>query len=113
MECESTRNVLEIKMQEITYELSLKAKNLLYKFSLKLCFWLPNSKPFWKKYIVWLLLAPILPLLVDSKIYLDTVDDTTVSDTPSWSRSEPQICLSLTKTKQTKKHRTNPEMYAH
>ena len=37
------------------------------------------------------------------------VDDTTVSDTPPWSQSEPQICLSLTKYK--KKDTTNPEVY--
>ena len=36
------------------------------------------------------------------------VDDTTESDTPSWSQSEPQICLSLTKYK---KDTTNPEVY--
>ncbi|WP_419595494.1 ribonuclease H family protein, partial [Thiolapillus sp.] len=38
----------------------------------------------------------------------DVVDDTTVSDTPPWSQSEPQICLSLTKYK---KDTTNPEVY--
>ena len=36
------------------------------------------------------------------------VDDTTVSDTPPWSQSEPQICLSLTKYG---KRSTNPEVY--
>ena len=41
----------------------------------------------------------ILPLFGDSKIDLDVADDTTVSDTPPWSQSEPQICLSLTKYK--------------
>ena len=39
------------------------------------------------------------------------VDDTTVSDTPPWSQSEPQICLSLTKYKRKKKDTTNPEVY--
>ena len=29
----------------------------------------------------------------DSKIDLDVVDDTTVSDTPPWSQCEPQIYL--------------------
>ena len=50
----------------------------------------------------------ILPLFEDSKIDLDTVDDTTVSDTPPWNQFEPQICLSLTKYK---KYSTNPEVY--
>ena len=36
------------------------------------------------------------------------VDDTTVTDIPPWSQSEPQICLSLTKYK---KDSTNPEVY--
>ena len=50
----------------------------------------------------------ILPLFEDSKIDLDVVDDTTVTDTPPWSQSEPQICLSL---KKYKKYSTNPEVY--
>ena len=50
----------------------------------------------------------ILPLFEDSKIDLDVVDDTTVSDTPPWSQSEPQIWLCLTKYK---KDTTNPEVY--
>ena len=49
----------------------------------------------------------ILPLFEDSKIDLDMVDHTTVSDTPPWNQSEPQICLSLTKYK---KDTTNPEV---
>ena len=36
------------------------------------------------------------------------VDDTTVTDTPPWSQSEPQICLSLTKYKT---DFTIPEVY--
>jgi len=36
------------------------------------------------------------------------VDDTTVTDTPPWSQSEPQIRLSLTKYKN---NSTNPEVY--
>ena len=44
----------------------------------------------------------------DSKIDLDTVDDTTVSDTLPWSQFEPQICLSLTKYR---KDTTKPEVY--
>ena len=50
----------------------------------------------------------ILPQFEDSKIDLDVVDDTTVSDTLPWSQSEPQICLSL---KKYKKDTTNPEVY--
>ena len=45
----------------------------------------------------------ILQLFEDSKIDQDVVDDTTVTDTPPWSQTEPQICLSLTKKKKKKK----------
>ena len=44
----------------------------------------------------------------DSKIDLDVVDDTTVTDTPPWGQSEHQICPSLTKYK---KDSTNPDVY--
>ena len=37
----------------------------------------------------------IIQLFEDSEIDLGVVDDVTVSDTPSWSQSEPQICLSV------------------
>ena len=66
----------------------------------------PNSKLFKKSSLTQPL--GLLPLFEDSEIDLDTVDDTTVSDTPPWSQSEPQICLSLTKYK---KDTTNPEVY--
>ena len=67
-----------------------------------------NSKLFEKSSLTPPLGLRILPLFEDSKIDLDVVDDTTVSDTPPWSQSEPQICLSLTKYK---KDTTNPEVY--
>ena len=50
----------------------------------------------------------VQPLFEDSKIDLGVADDVTVSDTPPWSQSEPQICLSLTKYG---KRSTNPEVY--
>ena len=53
----------------------------------------PNSKPFEKSSLAPPLGLRILPLFEDSKIDLDVVDDTTVSDTAPWSQSEPQICL--------------------
>ena len=59
----------------------------------------PNSKLFEKSSLTPPLGLRILPLFKDSKIDLDVVDDTTVSDTPPWSQSEPQICLSLKKYK--------------
>ena len=65
----------------------------------------PNSKLFEKSRLTPPLGLRILPLCEDSKIDLDGVDDTTVSDTPPWSQSELQICLSLTKYK---KDTTNP-----
>ena len=57
----------------------------------------PDSKLFEKSRLTPPLGLRILPLFEDSKIDLDVVDDTTVSDTPPWSQSKPQICLSLTK----------------
>ena len=68
----------------------------------------PNSKRFGKSSLTPPLGLRILPLFADSKIDLDMVEDTTVSDTPSWSQSEPQICVSLTKYQ---KDTTNPEVY--
>ena len=68
----------------------------------------PNSKLFEKSCLIPSLGLRILPLFEDSKIDLDVVDDTTVSDTPPWSQSKPQICLFLTKYKQ---DTTNPEVY--
>ena len=56
-----------------------------------------NSKLFEKSKLTPLVGLPVLPLFEDSKIDLDVVDDVTVSDTPLWSQSEPQICLFLTK----------------
>ena len=40
--------------------------------------------------------AIALYLFEESKIDFSVVDDVTVSDTPPWSQSKPQICLSLT-----------------
>ena len=68
----------------------------------------PNSKLFEKSSLTPPLGLRILPLFDDSEIDLDLVDDTTVSDTPPWSQSEPQICLSLTKYR---KDTTIPEVY--
>jgi len=59
----------------------------------------PNSKLFEKSSLTPPLGLRILPLFEDSKTDLDVVDDTTVTDTPPRSQSEPQICLSLTKYK--------------
>ena len=51
----------------------------------------PNSKLFQKSSLntSW----PPNSATEDSKIDLDVVDDTTVTDTPPWGQSEPQICL--------------------
>ena len=57
----------------------------------------PNSKLFEKYSLTPPLDLRILPLFEDSKTDLDTVYDTTVSDTLPWSQFEPQICLALTK----------------
>ena len=79
-----------------------------YVFKLKTCpdnpayscvFEPPNLKLFEKSNLTPPHGFRILPLFEDSKIDLDVVDDTTVTDTPPWSQSEPQICLSLTESK--------------
>ena len=81
-------------------ELCVNTKNLSWQPSLRLCFQATELKTF-RKIQHGLQIPPlglqILPLFEDSKIDLDVVDDTTVTDTPPWSQSEPQICLSLTK----------------
>ena len=69
----------------------------------------PNSKLFEKSSLTPPLGLRILPPFEELKIDLDVVDDITVSDTPPWSQFEPQICLSLTKTKQNKKQKKTPQ----
>ena len=94
-----------------------KKLSMNYVLKLKICpdnpayscvFDQPNSKLFEKSSLTPPLGLRILPLFEDSKIDLDVIDDTTVSDTPPRSQFEPQICLSLTKYK---KDTTNPELY--
>ena len=67
------------------------------RLQLKRCIFCSQCLPFLfeKSNLTPLLGLRILPLFEDSKIDLDVVDDTTVTDTPPWSQSEPQICLSL------------------
>ena len=66
--------------------------------------------PNWKVFEKSSLTPRILPLSEDSTIDLDVVEDTTMSDTPPWSRYELYICVSLTKLKK-EKDCTNPEIY--
>ena len=49
----------------------------------------PNSKPFEKSSLTAPFGLQILPQFEDSKTDLDVVDDTTMTDTPPWSQSEP------------------------
>ena len=108
---------LYAKAQEMSLKNRRKKLSMNYVLKLKTCpdnpayscvFEPPNSKLFEKSRLTPPLGLRILPLFEDSEIDLDVVDDTTVSDTPPWSQSEPQICLSLTKYK---KDTTNPEVY--
>ena len=64
-----------------THSRKYRGLTMLVKIQPDSTFWPPNSTT------------------VDSKIDMDVVDDTTVTDTPPWSQSEHQICLSLTKFK--------------
>ena len=88
------------------HEMSLKSrrKKLSMNYVLKLntcpdnpaysCVFEPsNSKLFEKSSLTPPFGPRILPLFEDSKIDLDVVDDTTVSDTPPWSQSEPKISV--------------------
>ena len=99
---------LSAKAQDMSWKKSRKKLSMNYVLKLKTCpdnpayscvFEPPNSKLFEKSSLTPPLGLRILPLFEDSKIDLDTVDDTTVSDTPPWSQSEPPIGLSLTKYK--------------
>ena len=93
---------LYVKAQEMSLTNRRKKLSMNYILKLKTCpdnpvyscvFEPPNSKLFEKSRLTPPLGLRILPLFEDSKIDLDVVDDTTVSDTPPWSQSEPQICL--------------------
>ena len=97
---------LDAKAQEMSLKNRHKKLSMNYVSKLKTCpdnpayscvFEPPNSKFFEKSSLTPPFGPRILPLFEDSKIDLDVVDDTTVSDTPPWSQSEPQICLSLIK----------------
>ena len=54
----------------------------------------PNSKVFEEPKLTPPLCLRVLPMFEESRIDLGVVEDVTVSDAPSWSQSEPQICLS-------------------
>ena len=102
----STRDVLEKQTQGTVNVVNvLKLKTCPDNPAYSCVFEPPNSKLFEQSSLTPPLGLRILPLFEDSKVDLDMVDDTTVSDTPPWSQSEPQISLSLTKHK---KDTTNP-----
>ena len=63
------------------------------------------------KILIWLLLAFEVYhcLMIQELTWM--FDDTTVSDTPPVSQSEPHICLSLTNKNKTKKDSTNSEVH--
>ena len=92
--------------QEMSLNKRLNKLSMNYVLKLKTC----SNKPFmavfeppnWKVFEKSSLTPRILPLSEDSTIDLDVVEDITVSDTPSWSRYEPYICVSLTKLKKKK-----------
>ena len=99
---------LYAKAQEMSLKSRRKKLSMNYVLKLKTCldnpaysciFEPPNSKLFEGSSLTLPLGLRVLPLFDDSGIDLDVVDDTTVSNTPFWSQSEPQICLSLTKHK--------------
>ena len=108
---------LYAKAQQMSLKNRHKKLSMNYVSKLKTCpdnpayscvFEPPNSKCFEKSSLTPPFGLPILPLFEDSQIDLDMVEDTTVSDTPPFSQSDSQICLSLTKYK---KDTTNPEVY--
>ena len=102
------------KAQEMSLKIRRRKLSMNYVLKLKTCpdnpAWScvvepPNSKHLENSSLTPPLGLSIPPLFEDSKIDLDVVDNTTETDTPPWSQSEPQICLSLTKYK---KDTTNP-----
>ena len=89
---------LYAKAQEMSLKNRRKKLSMNYVLKLKTCpdnpayscvFEPPNSKLLEKSSLTPPLGLRVLPLFEDSKIDLDVVDDTTVSDTPPWSQSEP------------------------
>ena len=91
---------LYAKAQEMSLKNRHKKLSMNHVLKLKTCpdnpayscvFEPPNSKFFEKSKLTLSLglCVLLLPLFEDSKIDLDVVDDTTESDTPSWSQSEP------------------------
>ena len=92
------------KAQEMSLKIRRRKLSMNYVLKLKTCpdnpAWScvvepPNSKHLENSSLTPPLGLSIPPLFEDSKIDLDMVDNTTVTDTPPWSQSEPQICLSL------------------
>ena len=75
----------------------LKLKTCLNNPAYSCVFEPQNSKLFEQSKLAPPLGFRVLLLFEDSKIDLGVVNDGTVSDTPPWSQSEPQVCLFLTK----------------
>ena len=98
--CESARDALEKnRRKKLSMNYVLKLKTCPDNAACSRNFGPSTSKPFEKSNLTPPLGLRILPLFEDSKIDLDTVDDTIVSDTSPLSQFEPQICLCLTKYK--------------
>ena len=74
---------LKNRRKKTVYELCFKTKTRQDNPAYSCVFEPPNSKCFEKSNQTPPLGLQILPLFEDSKTDLDTVDDTTVSDTPS------------------------------
>ena len=89
-----------VKAKEMSLKNRQKKMSMNYALKLKTC---PENRAYSCVFE-----PPNSKLVKKSNLDLDVVDDTTVTDTPPWSQSEPQICLSLTKYK---KDSTNPEVY--
>ena len=105
--CESTRDVFEKQTQEISMSYVLKLKTCPDNPAYSCVFEPPNSKLF--ENLAWLhLLASEFYhcLRIQRLAWMWLM--TSQCQIPPWSRSEPQICLSLTKYK---KYTTNPEVY--
>ena len=80
--CESTKMSLKNRRKKLSMNHVLKLKTCPDNPAYSCVFELPNSKLFEKSSLTPPLGLRILPLFEDSKIDLDVVDDTTVSDTP-------------------------------
>ena len=101
---ESTRDVFGNQKQETVCELCFKSVLTVQRTAAFLNHKTNNFFVVEKSNLTPPLGPRILLLFLNPKIDLDTVNDTTVSDSPQWSQFESQVGLSLTKCEKDSPH---------